>query len=416
MLSAAEAVARVLEGAATLAPEDVPLEQCLGRTLAVDIRAPMDVPPWANSAVDGYAVVGDAVRSATRAAPVVLDVIEHVRAGTFPTRRVDRHTAVQIMTGAPVPDGADTVVRIEETDGGAVRVSVHDGRDAGRHVRPRAQDVARDAVALRAGDAISPAGVGVLAMLGVTSVTVVRVPRVGVLATGDELVPIERFGDALAGRRIVSASSYALHALLRELGCEVVDLGIAGDSSEALRSALSTVPGTCDVLLTTGGVSVGAHDLVRPVLEELGASLDFWRARIRPGGPIGSGGIGDVRWLGLPGNPVSTLVTFELFARPLLLRMMGRKRLFRAPVRVVVDDDAATPGRLMHFLRVALTSRETGLHASLTGSQGSNLLVPMARADALLMVPEECDAVRAGDSLLAMPLRDSTLDIETLVA
>ena len=408
-LSVSEASAAVLADIVPLGTECVALVESLGRVLARNVVSPLALPPWDNASMDGYAVRAADIDGASRDRPVVLPVLETVAAGGVATRSLEPGSAIRIMTGAPIPDGADSVVRVEDTDRGAERVAIRDSRDARRNVRPRGEDLRAGEVAVSAGTVLGPAHVGVLASVGATTVEVHRLPRVGVLATGDEIVDLDRFAEVLAGRRIVSSNSYTLRAAVTLAGAEVVDLGLAGDDRDALRSRLvAATDGSCDLLLTSGGVSVGEFDFTREVLAGLGATMRFWRAAIRPGGPIGFGMLGAIPWLGLPGNPVSALVTFELFARPVIRRLRGERLLFPRPVEVVIDEDIAIGAALTHFMRVVVTTGADGrAHARLTGPQGSGLLTSMARADALLVVPAERHErapVRAGETLFALPL------------
>jgi molybdopterin molybdotransferase len=400
LLEVPEAVARVVAGVQPLGTEQVARAAARGRVLAAPIRSRVALPPWNNSAMDGYAVRAADVGSV----PVSLRVIETVAAGKFPSRGIGAGEATRIMTGAPVPEGADTVIRVEDTDGGREQVEIRGNRDLRKNVRPRGEDIAEGAEALAAGTILGPAQLGVLAAVGAQTVEVFRVPRVGILSSGDELVPPERFEEAADGRKIVSSNSVTLHELVREAGAEPIDLGIAADTREALREHLARGRG-CDLIITSGGISVGEFDYVRDVIAELGASIDFWRVRMRPGAPVGFGRLGDAAWLGLPGNPVSTMVTFELFARPAILKMRGQSRLHRMTVPVTLDEAVSVAPELTHFLRVVITARGDGTtSARLTGTQSSGVLSSMARANALAIVPRGMGEVAAGTSLRAIPL------------
>jgi molybdopterin molybdotransferase len=410
--AALEAVLALAAGRATSA-ETVPLEQALGRALAAPVTAPLALPPWDNAGMDGYAVRRADVVGASAEAPVRLAVIGTGAAGAdpqaLPTVRLG--TAVRIMTGAPLPPGADAVVRVEDTDRGEVQVAIHDARDlAGRgNVRPAGEECRAGDVVFAAGTSLSSAHLGVLASLGHATVAVHGAPRVTVVSGGDELVLLDRFGEVLAGRRIVSSSSYALPALLRQAGAQVTVAPLVPDTLDAMVAALEqALAAGCDLLVTTGGVSVGAHDHVRDAVARLGGTQHFWRARIRPGGPIGTGEVGGVPWLGLPGNPVSTLVTATLFARPLLRAVGGHAHRALPAVPVVMRDEADTPAPLTYFLRVRVGAGEDGhLEARLAGAQGSNLLRSMAEAHALLMVPESVVQVAPDSVHTALLLPDA---------
>lgn len=393
--------------------EQRPLTEALGCALAEDITSRIALPPWDNAGMDGYAVQKADVLGATATVPRLLPVIGTSAAGADATALpwVQRGTAVRIMTGAPMPPGADAVIRVEDTDGGETTVAVRDDRDAqGRgNVRPRGEDIGAHRLLFPQGTSLRAAHLGALASIGVGTVPVFRPPRVTIVSSGDELVLLDRFDEVEAGQRIVSSSSYALPALLRGAGAEVTMAPLVPDRLDAMTAALEqALAGSCDLLVTTGGVSVGAHDYTRAALAALGGSQTFWRARIRPGGPIGTGLVRDVPWLGLPGNPVSTMVTGVLFAWPLLRRLGGHTGVHpvRLPVRML--DAIETPAPLTYFLRVTLqVGADGGLDARLAGAQGSNLLRTMALADALLEVPEATVRVDAGATLSAILLPDA---------
>ncbi len=397
-LTVHDAVARVLRDVRVLGEEELPLLSAYGRVLACDIVSPVTLPPWDNSAMDGYAVHAADLTML----PVALPVLETVRAGGTATQPLPRGHAIRIMTGAPVPAGADTVVRVEDTDGGVDRVEVRRDRDAGKNVRPRGEDIHAGQLVLPAGTTIGAAQMGVLASVGAADVIVHRVPRVAILTSGDELVELDRFQDVRDGKRIVSSNSVTLQALVRAAGGEPHYLGIAADDPESLRTHLRRAVGF-DLLITSAGVSVGEHDFLRSVLGELGAELKFWRVRMRPGAPMVFGMLGEMPWLGLPGNPVSTMVTFELFARPAIRKMRGHSRLFRRPVPVTMEEPVHAGADLTHFQRAILTTRDGQRTARLTGRQSSGILTSMSLANALVIVPAGRGNVAAGETLHALP-------------
>jgi molybdopterin molybdotransferase len=407
MLTVPEASARILEHITPLTVERVPLLDALGRVLAEAVRAPMTLPAWNNSAMDGYAVRGNDIDTASADHPVQLRVLETVAAGGFATRPVGAGEAIRIMTGAPLPDGADTVVRVEDTDAGTRDVVVRDSRDARRNVRPRGEDFNEGDTLLEPGAPLGAAQLGVLASIGRGSVDVYRRPVVAIMGSGDELVDIDRFHDVLAGRKIISSNGYTLQALVRDAGGIPVNLGIAADDPASLRDHLRRSVGA-DLVLTSAGVSVGEFDYTREVIQALGADMKFWKVRMRPGAPLGFGLLGSTPWIGLPGNPVSAMVTFELFVRPVIRRMLGHERLFRRPLPVVLEERVTIGARLTHFLRAIVSTRDDGVAtARLTGPQGSGILTSMSRANALLVVPEDRPAVDAGETLHALPLGDA---------
>jgi molybdopterin molybdotransferase len=404
----AQASALILADIQALPALRVPLREAHGAVLAAEVVSPISIPPWDNSSMDGYAVRAADVAGAREHAPAVLRVVGTIAAGGVADYVVGPGEAVRIMTGAPIPAGADSVVRVEDTDGGTDRVTVHNARDAGRNLRPHGEDLRRGDVAVARGTLVGAAQLGVLASVGATHVDVHRRPRVGILSSGDELVDVDRFDEVVAGRRIVASNSYTLWALVRAAGAEPVDLGLVGDDPAAIRARIEQGLSSCDVLLTSGGISVGAFDFTRAVLTELGAELRLWRVRMRPGAPIGFGLLRGIPWLGLPGNPVSAMVTFELFARPALRRMAGHRLLFRRPLSVRLAEPIALAAPLMHFMRAVVTPAADGapVTARLTGPQGSGLLTSMERANALVVVPEDRVRVDAGEMVRAILLTD----------
>jgi molybdopterin molybdotransferase len=394
-LSPAEARDRILASVAPLSTHRLPLHEALGAVLAAEIAAPLDLPAWDNSAMDGFAVRAEDVRGASAGAPVTLPVVDDVAAGSFNARALAPGEAVRVMTGARVPEGADTVIRVEHTDGGrglgthAATVRISSDLDAGRNIRRRGEDFAAGDVLLEPGRVVRPAEIGVAASVGRSQLTTVRPPVVGILTSGDELVDMDRFDQVLEGRRIVSSGTHAVAAQVREAGGVPRMLGIARDTPESLAERVAAAVG-CDILITTAGVAVGEHDHTLSVLEEFGLELDFWRVKMRPGPPLAFGrlrDLGDIPWFGLPGNPVSTMVTFELFVRPALLRMAGHSALFAPTVRARLREDFRASTEVHQFLRVRLTSTEEGFDAHLTGAQGSGMLTSMAAADGLLALP-----------------------------
>jgi len=338
----------------------------------------------------------------------VLAVVESVAAGQFPARPIGPGQATRIFTGAPLPSGADTVVRQEDTEDAAPdRVTVVTGRDARKNVRYRGEDIRKGEIVLPAGTPLGPAQLGVLASIAQGAPLVHRAPRVAFMGSGDEIVDLDRADEILAGRKIATSNSYTLHALIRRAGGIPVDLGLARDTKDSLREHLGAAR-DADLLVTTAGVSVGEHDFVREVLAELGCDMKLWRIRMRPGAPLGFGLLDRTPWIGLPGNPVSTMVTFELFVRPAIRRLLGHRLPFRRTVPVCVEEPITLGPKLRHFLRAVVRPEGAGggLVARLTGPQGSGILTSMARANALLIVPEDRAEVSTGDTLAALVLDD----------
>jgi molybdopterin molybdotransferase len=408
-----EASERILAGARALGIEHVPLREALGRVLGQDATSPIEHPPWDNSSMDGYAVRAADVSGATEKTVVSLRVLETVRAGQRPSQPLAPGAAIRVMTGAPVPVGADSVIRVEDTDGGVEVVIVRDARDSLHNVRPRGEDIRVGDVVVARGTTLGPAHIGVLASVGCANVPVQRKPRVAVLSSGDELVDVDQFALVKSGERIVSSNSYTIAAAARAAGADVVELGIVADDPAEYERRLAQAGG-CDLLITSGGVSVGAFDFTKDVLRSLGADLQLWRVRMRPGAPLGFGMLGDMPWLGLPGNPVSAMVTFELFARPLIRKQLGAASIFRRVIDVRVREEITLAAPLTHFMRGIVEWDESGAWARLTGPQGSGLLTSMTRANALLVIPPERALVRAGGTVRALLLGEEGLSSPTL--
>jgi molybdopterin molybdotransferase len=411
-LSAAEAARRILDDVRRQPALRVPLDDALDSVLAEDVVSPIDIPAWTNSAMDGYAARGDDVRGASAEAPVRLRVVEVLPAGAFPTRRLAPGETARIFTGAPLPDGADTVVRQEDTDEGAEMVTIVDDRDVGVNVRRVGEDIRRGAPVLTAGTALGPAPLGVLASLAVAQPLVYRRPRVAILGSGDEIVDVDQPEEILSGRKIASSNTHTLMALVRHAGGEPVNLGIARDTPESLREHLGRAL-DCDLLVTTAGISVGEHDYVRSVLDELGAVQRFWKLRMRPGAPVGFGLLGGIPWVGLPGNPVSTMVTFELFVRPAIRKMCGHLLPFRRTVPVRLAESVSVRPKVQHFLRAIVRETPEGPEARLTGPQGSGILMSMVLANALLVLPEGQFDTPAGATVQAIRLDDPVHQLES---
>jgi molybdopterin molybdotransferase len=405
-LEAGDALRRIVDSVRPPVSEALPLLASLGHVLAEDVPAPVDLPPWDNSAMDGFAVHSRDVRGASRDRPVVLRVVDDVAAGAFPSRVVGPGEAVRVMTGAPIPAGADGVIRVEHTDGGTAigtdegRVAIFSDADAGKHVRPSGEDLRAGQTALTAGTVLRAPHLAVAASVGRARLLVCRRPVVAIATSGDELVDVDRYYEVLAGRRIVNGNSYALAAQLAESGMEARNLGIARDTPESLREVLEGARG-CDALVTSAGISVGEHDHVRHVLADMDARVEFWRLRVRPGSALAFGhvgALGGIPWFGLPGNPVSTMVTFELFVRPALLRMCGLERIYAPTVDAVLRDPVSARGDLMVFPRLRLETEGGATYARLTGAQGSGIATSMALAEALGIVPAGTE-LRPGDAI-----------------
>ena len=395
-----DAIARIIAAVPRLPTEDIPLRAAVGRVLAEHIDAAYTHPAWRNSAMDGYALHADDVRGATAESPVTLLVTGTIAAGDTAPLSIPAGTAWRIMTGAPVPDNIDSVIRVEDTDAGIERVTIRNDRDVTRNIRPAGEDFRAGHALLSYGTVLRPAHIALAAGNGRRTLSVIRKPRVAILSSGNELVDVDQFDEVAMGRRIINTNGYALAAAVTDAGGIPIQLGIAPDDPEAIAERITSAP-EFDVLITCGGISVGAFDYTRDVVQRLGASLDFWRVRMRPGGPFGFGMLGTRPWFGLPGNPVSAMVTFELFVRPAMRFMSVHTPLWRDAIDVTVAEPVTTSGGLTHFLRVVVDDEHV---ARLTGPQGSGLLLSMTLANALLIVPHDTAYLPAGAPARAMLL------------
>ncbi len=401
---------RVLAAARPLGPETVTLTESVGRALASDVLAPTALPPWDNSAMDGYALRAEDLDGVGPERPRRLTVVGQSLPGRGWEGSLQPGQAVRIMTGAPVPAGADTVVRVEHTGARSEsEVEILSGDDRGRNVRPAGEDLASGDVVVRAGADIGAGHVAALAAVGCATVQVVRQPRVGILTTGDELVAPEAFGRVLAGEAIVDSNGPMLAVQVAEAGGVPSVLGPARDTEGSLRRGVEAARGL-DALVTVGGASMGTHDLVKRVLDQVGFRLEFWRVRVRPGSPFSfgwlAGGVGsEVPVFGLPGNPASAFVTFELLVRPFLRAVSGFAGTERPRVRAVLEDDLRSPADLTAYLRVELDRVGGAYRATLTGPQGSGLVHSLPRADGLAVLPEGMAHAAAGSEVEVILLK-----------
>lgn len=396
MISVEQARAYILEHFAPLEPEHVPLLESLGRVLTHDIVAPMDVPPHDNSAMDGYAVRAQDIAGASAASPVRLRVLANLGAGYLPDAAVERGTAVRIMTGAVVPPGADTIVRFEETSEavgekatgkGSGFVEILNEPSPGSNVRRAGEDIRKGQVVLTQGTQVRPVEIGLLASIGQSRVSVHRRPKVAILATGDELVDID---EPLAPGKIRNSNEYANAAAVTQAGGIALRLGIARDNLPDLTHKIRQgIEAGADLFITSAGVSVGDYDIVKDVLNTEG-EMHFWQVNMKPGKPLAFGMIGKTPLLGLPGNPVSAVISFEVFARPAILTMLGKKRFDRPYVQAVLMERVENSAGRRNLIRVHVARNANGEYqARTTGEQGSGILTSVARANGLLEMPPE---------------------------
>lgn len=403
-LTVQEALTAVLNGVSTLETETVALPEALGRVLAQPVTARDSLPPFANSSMDGYAL-----RAAdTASVPVTLRVVGDVAAGAMPNVTITAGTAARIMTGAPLPNGADAVVPVEDTDEMwrnrerplPDNIQVSRAVAPGDYVRHPGEDIEAGQTVIEAGHLIRPQEIGVLASLGVAQVDVIRRPKVGILATGDELIGIE---EPLRPGKIRNSNGYTQTAQVMALGAVPVSLGVARDSEADVRAKLQAgLDAGVDLFISSAGVSVGAYDVVKAVLDESG-DVNFWRVRMRPGKPLAFGTYQGVPFLGLPGNPVSAMVSFERFARAAIRKMAGHTRLERPQLQVILQDEIRSDGR-ESYIR-AVVWRENGRYlAATTGDQGSHIMTSLVKANALLIVPENITQVDPGAEMTAWML------------
>jgi len=397
MINVSQARGIILENIRPLKEtEVVDIGSCLGRVLSFELKAKENIPPFDNSAMDGFALRTRDLIGASRKNPKVLEVVESLPAGYPAKRSVGSMQAIRIMTGAPLPKGADSVVMVEDTARDERRnefVKIYKAVKKGENVRYAGEDVQKGEVVIKKGTVLKSGHIGLLASLGIAKIKVFREPRVAILATGDELVEI---GQKLSPGKIRNSNAYSLYAQVLKVSAIPVLLGIARDNKKDLeqkiRKGLSA-----DMLLVSGGVSVGDYDFVKDVLKDLGTKMKFWRVAMKPGKPLAFGMIKDTPVFGLPGNPVSSMVSFEQFVRPALLKMAGAKDIFRFHLPALAKDDFEKKKGLRYFLRVILENKEGQLYASLTGPQGSGILKSMALANGIMELPEDVETLRKGE-------------------
>lgn len=404
MISVETALKKVLSTVRPLEAERKPILDCLGQVLADNVCAPFHVPPIDNAAMDGFAVIAADIRDASPKRPVILKVIGEAAAGSVFNGKVSYGTAVRIMTGAPVPDGANAVVPFEETDEerrinrmkALKEIGILSQLKPGANIRRAGEDIRAASIVLRKGRVLRPADIGVMASLGLTDAVVIRRPTVAILATGNEVTAI---GHPLPPGSIYNSNSYSLAAQVLKAGGIPKLLGIARDNAKSLVTAVHRGLNS-DLLLTTGGVSLGDYDLVKDVLATEG-EISFWTVRMKPGKPLAFGTFKNVSGrrvphLGFPGNPVSAMISFELFGRPAIRKMLGMKNLSRPAVKGILETTINNQDGRRVFARVTVTKRDGRYYAATTGKQGSGILTSMSLANGLAIVPENTTIARPG--------------------
>ncbi len=397
-----EAERLVLERTPRAPVEETPLGDALGLVLAEDLSATVDSPPFDNSAVDGYAI-----RSADAEAGRVFKVVDEAPAGRPATKSVGEGETIKIFTGGVIPEGADAVVMVENTSGWGEEFELKKVPEPGNNIRDAGQDTRRGEVILRAGTGIGAPEIALAATQGYGALPVYRRPKVVVLSTGTELV--EPGTRELSPGEIFDSNSFAIVAQAREAGAEARRTHAASDEAEVLRAALEDALQSADVVVTSGGVSVGEKDLVKSTLLDLGVEQVFWGVKFKPGKPLFYGARSETRFFGLPGNPVSAMVCFDLFVRPALMRMMGREDKKRPRIRVYFEEDVTNTFGRMHAMRVSLKRTEKGWRAESVGAQGSGLVSSLTKADALALIGPESEGVRAGELVEAIVLREEVV-------
>ncbi len=406
LLSVEEALSRILTGIRPLSPTTVPILAALGGVLAEDISADRDLPPWDNAAMDGYAVRAEDLAEASSERPVHLRIIAEIHAGDIAETAVTVRDAVKIMTGAPLPQGADTVVRSEDTKESNGWVEFIAPPPRGLNIRRRGEDVRADKLVLPQGTRLQPSEIAMLAALGRRDVTVISSPRIAILATGDEVVEID---SAVEAGQIRDSNSYGNAAQVLRYGGVPLQLGIARDRIDALMEKIEEgIAAGADLFVISGGVAGGTRDLVREVVTAKG-KIDFWRVNMKPGRPMAFGYIREVPLLCLPGNPVAAMISFELFARPAILKMRGYPNWEWPSVTASLRTSIKRKDDCRHHLRVRLHATESGWEAELTGDQGSGILTSLVRADGLAVLREECTYLPAGSSVRVLLLNNDLI-------
>lgn len=395
MIEPQEALEIILNSTSRLDAVDIDIVSSVGYILDEEVKSIDAIPPFDNSAMDGFAIRAADTNNATAARPARLKIIDDQPAGKVSDKKVRPGTAIKVMTGAPIPVGADSVIPVELTVYNENTVSISEPFAADKNIRLVGEDIPKNSVVMRPGRRLGAVDVGVLASIGRTKVKVVRKPRVSILGTGDELIPL---GAPLAPGKIRDSNSFVLLNQVLNAGAEADRVGVAKDTQEDVRAKLSAALAN-DVIVTTGGVSVGERDFVKDVLLEMGAEQKFWKVAQKPGKPVAFLTLGDKLIFALPGNPVAAVVCFEEYARPALLKMMGRSKLHRPLVAAVAAEDFKKKSGRRHHVGVKLEQKEGRYFVKLNGRQGSGILTSMAGADGIALLPKEATLIKAGEKI-----------------
>jgi len=409
MISLEKALKTILADFQPLGLEKINILEARGRIIGENIFAPRNIPSADNSAMDGYAVRHNDTKGATKNKPLKLKIIEDIPAGKFPLKKIKAGEAARIMTGAIIPEGADAVIRQEDTKKDGKIVIIHTSAQKKENIRFAGEDVKRGELVVKKGSALGPAHIGMLAALGKASVRVYQKPRVAIISTGDELVDIKT--DPAPGK-IINSNSYSLAAQVLECGAIPVMLGIVKDKKSDLQKKFKTAL-HADLIISTGGVSVGDFDFVKNVMGEIGNAMHFWQVAMRPGKPLAFGAIEGVPLFGLPGNPVSAMVSFEQFVRPSLLKMQGHKNIFRQTITVLCAEEIQKKAGFRHFIRAVVRKEKNKYIVTTTGDQGSGILKSMVMANALIVMGEDETRIKKGSQVTIQLLDDSLFQTES---
>ena len=410
MISVEAALEIILSEIKPLGMERVNILSTMGRVLGEDIVADTDNPPWDNSAMDGYAVRAVDTKDASKDQPVTLQIIEDLPAGYVAKKCVKRGQTIRIMTGAPMPKGADAVIMVEETErqearGKRQEVKVFKEAKVGDNVRKAGEDFKKGDIVLRKGMTIRPAEIGMLAAVGKPNVYLYQRPKIAVLSTGDELIEIE---ETPMNGKIRNSNSYTIAAQIKTCGAVPIQLGIARDTKKDLKEKLEFGL-TADCVVSSGGVSVGDFDFVKDVLKQMGSEMRFWKVAMKPGKPLAFGVIANKPAFGLPGNPISSMVAFEQFVRPAILKMMGKKDIFKRAFDALLTKPVNKKAGRMHFVRAALEQKNGRFYATPLEGQGSGILSSMVKANCLVILPEDAKDAEKGSKVKVQPMDEGLL-------